>query len=235
MNTAASRASDGLADQAAQSIRERITAGAIRPGQRLSEERLSSQLGISRNTLREAYRLLTQEGLLVREPNRGVFVTAPSAESVMDIYRVRRIIECQALTMADANHFARNRMYTAVVEAIDCRLAGDWNGVGTANANFHAAIVSLANSARLDRLYSLVSAELRLAFGLVHDAESLHSPYVELNEQILSLYVQGDKISAAKLLEEYLLQSERDLLAALSDYSDVAVVRSVVGRSESKR
>lgn len=56
----------------AQALRQKIIAGELLPGARLSERELTSQLDISRNTLREVFRLLTQEGLLRYQPNRGV-------------------------------------------------------------------------------------------------------------------------------------------------------------------
>ncbi|MCC5763552.1 GntR family transcriptional regulator, partial [Klebsiella pneumoniae] len=81
-------------------IRRKLVEGELVPGQRLSEAALSESLDISRNTLREAFRVLTQEGLLKHEPNRGVFVAVPDMASIIDIYRVRRFIECQALAQA---------------------------------------------------------------------------------------------------------------------------------------
>ena len=63
--------------------------------------------------------------------------------------------------------------------------------VGTANMQFHAAIVALSDSERLMRLYQHISAELRLAFGQLADKEMLHSPYVEKNAGIILLLKAG--------------------------------------------
>ncbi len=71
-----------LAEDMAALIRARVTGGTLRPGQRLSEARLAADLEISRNTLREVFRLLTREGILRHEPNRGVFVATPSMASI---------------------------------------------------------------------------------------------------------------------------------------------------------
>ncbi|MFH4214524.1 GntR family transcriptional regulator, partial [Acinetobacter baumannii] len=83
----------------------------------LSEATLSEQLEISRNTLREVFRILTQEGLLTYKPNRGVFVSVPDMASIMDIYRVRRLIECDALRHAYPMHPAISRMQDNVNQA----------------------------------------------------------------------------------------------------------------------
>ena len=82
----------GLAEETASRLRNDIIGGTLPPGQRLSETRLAADLGVSRNTLREVFRLLTREGLLRHEPNRGVFVAVPSMATIVDIYRVRRLV-----------------------------------------------------------------------------------------------------------------------------------------------
>lgn len=205
-----------LAQRLADSIRSRLIAGELKPGQRLSEATLSSDLDVSRNSLREAFRLLTKEGLLRHEPNRGVFVATPSMASIIDIYRVRRVIECGALEQAYPQHPAVARMQRAVDTALKCRAAGDWVGVGSANMAFHAAIVDLADSARLNAFYAQIAAELRLSFGLLENPEFLHAPYVDLNAAILEDLKAGKAQEAARALEAYLERSERTVLAAFA-------------------
>jgi DNA-binding GntR family transcriptional regulator len=202
------------AEKAAADIRSGIISGQFTPGSRLSEQALGDSLGVSRNTLREAFRLLTQEGLLVRRPHAGVMVAVPSLASIIDIYRVRRMIEVQALRSAPARHPAGRALSAAVASALAARDAGDWAAVGTANMDFHRAIVSLADSARLDRVYANVSAELRLAFGIIDDPEYLHAPYVDRNVRVLRAHEEGRSADAADELDAYLIQSERTLLAA---------------------
>jgi DNA-binding GntR family transcriptional regulator len=202
------------ADQAAESLRRLLITGDLVPGQRLSESAVSVLLGVSRNTLREAFRMLTHERLLVHKPHAGVFVAVPSLASIIDIYRVRRMIECQALRTAPARHPASRRMRAAVESAQASRDVDDWIAVGTANMAFHSAIVALADSDHLDRLYANISAELRLAFGLLDDPDYLHRPFLDRNAAVLEHYLTGDAEGAADALEDYLLQSERTIVAA---------------------
>ncbi|WP_311224123.1 MULTISPECIES: GntR family transcriptional regulator [unclassified Acidovorax] len=203
-----------LTDRVGDQIRRRIVAGEFAPGQRLSEAALAESLDISRNTLREVFRLLTKEGLLKHEPNRGVSVAVPSIASIIDIYRVRRLIECQALAQAYPRHPARQHLREAVDAAQRCRDAGDWQGVGTANMELHMAVVELADSERLNVMFSHLLAELRLAFGLLKDPEFLHAPYVDMNVRVVELFEAGKLQDAAAHLNEYLVQSERIVLAA---------------------
>lgn len=202
-----------LGERVAEQLRRKITQGEFGPGQRLSEQALSDDLAISRNTLREVFRVLTKDGLLRHVPNRGVFVAVPSIASIIDIYRVRRLIECQALAQAYPRHPAKKRMRDAFEEALRCRTVEDWPGVGTANMAFHMAVVELADSERLNLLFAQVLAELRLAFGMLQDAEFLHAPFVDRNLAILELAEAGQFDRAAALLGDYLIHSERLVLA----------------------
>lgn len=202
-----------LSERTAEQLRQKITQGEFAPGQRLSEQALSDSLGISRNTLREVFRLLTKEGLVKHSPNRGVFVAIPSIAAIIDIYRVRRLIECQALAQAYPRHPAKKKMREAVETSLRCRDVGDWLGVGTANMKFHRAVVELADSERLNLLFESVLAELRLAFGLLRDPEFLHAPYVDMNRNILELTEAGEFARGAAALNDYLVHSERIVLA----------------------
>ncbi|QEM81176.1 GntR family transcriptional regulator [Halomonas binhaiensis] len=202
-----------LTTRIAEEMRRKLINGDFLPGQRLSEAALAQSLDISRNTLREVFRLLTKEGLVKHERNRGVFVAAPSLASIIDIYRVRRLIECQALAQAYPQHPAHDRMQEAVARAKRCLANKDWQGVGTANMEFHMATVELADSERLNAMFTQLLVELRLVFGLLKDPEFLHAPYVGKNEQILEQLDKGEFEKAAATLNDYLVQSERIVLA----------------------
>ena len=203
-----------LTDRVTEQIRSKLVLGEWVPGQRLSEAALCESLDVSRNTLREAFRMLTKEGLLTHEPNKGVSVAVPSIAAIIDIYRVRRMIECQALAQAYPMHPARKLMGEAVDAAMRFREAEDWLGVGTANMAFHKAIVELADSERLNVMFTHLLAELRIAFGLMQDPHFLHAPYVDMNQRILKLFEEGKPVEASAALNDYLVHSERLILAA---------------------
>src|SRR4028118_1765356 len=80
------------AERVAELLRHRVIEGDLAPGSRLSEEQLVDVLPVSRNTLREAFRLLTHEGLLVHRLHRGVFVPELDEGDLVDLYTLRRAI-----------------------------------------------------------------------------------------------------------------------------------------------
>jgi DNA-binding GntR family transcriptional regulator len=216
-NATASRAAEPvqtLAETVAERIREKVISGTLTPGSHLSEMVLCEELQVSRNTLREVFRILTKEGLLRYEANRGVFVSTPSMSTIIDIYRVRRFIECPALAQAHPRHPGTQRMRLAVDDAHLCREAGNWLGVGSADISFHSAIVELADSPRLSSFYAHISLELRLVFGLLQDPEFLHGPFIDQNGEILLELEAGRSVAAAEKLEAYLLRAERFILGA---------------------
>jgi DNA-binding GntR family transcriptional regulator len=211
-----------LADRLARRIRALLISGELAPGQRLSEAAFSERFDVSRNSLREAFRLLTKDGLLRHEANRGVFVAVPSMASIIDIYRVRRMLECGALRQAWQQHPAIKVMRDAVNRARRQREHGDWISVGSANMAFHTAIIDLSDSVRLNEFYERVSAELRLCFGLLNDPEHLHAPFVDMNDAIVTLLEQGRPQEAATQMETYLNLAERTMLKALERASEQA-------------
>lgn len=202
------------AEATAVTLRAMIIDGALSPGEHLPESRFAGRLGVSRNTLREAFRMLGQEGLLSQVPHQGVCVAIPTITTIIDVYRVRRLIECQAIAQAFPRHPAILRVRAAVDRAGEARDRGDWRQVGTANIAFHDALFELADSPRLMRLYRQIAAELRLAFGLIDDAEYLHAPFLEYNRQIVDHLEAGENEQARAALEDYLLRAERLVLAA---------------------
>ncbi len=199
--------SETVAETVAGRIRGMVIEGIFRPGAHLSEAALSAQFQISRNTLREVFRLLSKEGLLRHEPNRGVFVAVPDIASIVDLYRIRRLIQCAALAQARPRHPAVRQMCAAVERAEACLLAGDWLGVGSADLAFHQAVVDLADSPRLSAFFGQITVELRLAFGLLDDPEFFHEPFIDMNRQILTLLQGNDPSGAAAALERYLVQA----------------------------
>lgn len=214
MNDASPALPRTLGETITQEIRRMLVEGELVPGQRLSEAALADNLDISRNTLREAFRVLTREGLLKHEPNRGVTVAEPDMSSIIDIYRVRRFIECKAIAQGYPQHPGTLHMRQAVDAGIQGREAKDWVAVGTANMMFHKGIVELADSTRLVEFYDQIAAELRLAFGLLNDPQVIHLPYLDMNASILHCLEEGRADDATVMLEAYLVQSERTVLAA---------------------
>jgi DNA-binding GntR family transcriptional regulator len=207
------------AERAANILRRSITEGALRPGAQLSEIELTEVLDVSRNTLREAFRLLTHEGLLVYKLHRGVFVPELDEHDVVDLYRLRRVLEVDVVRgLIDRSpELPDDRLKplaTEVDSAEAAATAGRWAAVGTANMQFHRHLIGLADSARLNDITGRLLAELRLLFHVIATPQELHEPYIARNRGILELLVERKYDLAAEELRIYLLDSEQGLLDA---------------------
>ena len=207
--------SESAAERIASVLRRRITEGDLSPGAQLSEERLVAGLGVSRNTLREAFRLLAHDGLLVHRRHRGVFVPELDEDDLADLYRLRRTVECDVVRSLTGLDAERLRPLCDSVEAAETAASkGDWKEVSTANLRFHESLVSLAGSRRLDDIFRRLLAELRLGFHVVPSLRRFHERYIDRNRALLDLLEDGDVNRAAHELERYLRDSEERLLRA---------------------
>jgi DNA-binding GntR family transcriptional regulator len=198
----------------AAALRERIIKGIYLPGERLAEEAMVKSLKVSRNSLREAFRLLSHERLLVHELNRGVFVRKLTVDDVVDLYRVRKLVECTAVRTLTERPRQADDMVDAVTAGDLATKSEDWRGLGTANMMFHQAVGALADSPRIDELMRNILAELRLVFHTMADPRRFHEPYLERNKEILAAIEAGDGPSAERLLLKYLEDSEQQIVAA---------------------
>ncbi|GAA3447709.1 GntR family transcriptional regulator [Planomonospora venezuelensis] len=208
------------AERVADILRDRIAEGLFAPGQRLSEEAIGAALGVSRNTLREAFRLLGHERLLEHRLNRGVFVRVLSAEDVADLYRVRRVIEGAAVRHSpDAAPGAFAAIRETVAEARRAAQEDRWQDVGTANIHFHQALVALNGSPRLDETMRQLLAELRLVFHVMENPREFHEPFVARNAELLELMESGRAEEAGRALEAYLDDAEKLLVRAYTPRS----------------
>ncbi|MEU8340747.1 transcriptional regulator, GntR family [Actinomadura meyerae] len=196
-------------------LREQITDGRLVPGARLPEEDLCRAVKVSRNTMREAFRLLVQERLLVHEFNRGVFVRRVTADGLADLYRVRRILECEGVRCArEAPPAALARLEAAVLDGERAAAAGRWADVGTADIRFHQALAALVGSPRVDEMIRHLLAEMRLVFHEMGSPREFHEPYLARNRRLHDLIARGETAAAERELRSYLDDAEAQLTKA---------------------
>lgn len=196
-----------VADRVADELRLQLAEGVLLPGARLTESTIAEDLGVSRNTVREAFAELASERLVVRHPNRGVFVASLEAGDIHDVYTVRRVIEVSAIRGGGTPE-AVAAVRAAVEEGKVAAAANDDEGLGTANQHFHKAIVALAGSRRLNTIMAQVLAEMRLFFHKATMDAHFYSGYLKDNEEICVALEAGEPDRAAELLLAYLDRSE---------------------------
>jgi DNA-binding GntR family transcriptional regulator len=163
-----------LVEVAGRRLRDAILGGALRPGEKIVEEQLCADFGISRAPLREALRLLAQQGLVEHLPRRGSRVAAPSPSDILQLFALRHVLERHAigtaLPLADVDpalgpvRAALEQMRSATGE-----LDHD-----DAHRMFHAAVVGLAGNRQLDIALEPILLKLQLPMAMNLRAEARH-------------------------------------------------------------
>jgi DNA-binding GntR family transcriptional regulator len=199
-----------VAKRVAEELRYRLAEGFLVPGAKLTEATIAEDLGVSRNTVREAFAELFAERLLIRQPNKGVYVATLQAGDIHDVYTVRRAIEVSSIRVGGSpERIAAVR--AAVEEGKRAAAVKDNEGLGSANQHFHGAIVGLAESGRLNTIMAQVLAEMRLYFHKATMNALFYSDWLKENEQICSALEAGELDHAGDLLLAYINRSEQQL------------------------
>jgi DNA-binding GntR family transcriptional regulator len=148
------------AQQVADGLSDRILAGAFRPGERLRESAIATELGIARNTVREAVRLLERGGLVRFEANRGAVIISPTSETVDELYAAREHLETAAL--ARPLHGEQLALVEAAHDDLATAAASrERAAIVAADLALHAAIVATLGNRRIDAFYAGLTRELR--------------------------------------------------------------------------
>ena len=138
-------------------MRAAIVENRYPPGQRLVEQRIAEELGLSRTPVREALRMLEAEGLVVSERNRGAMVRPLSTTEVVDLYGLRIRLESYAVEVATERAteaelgelVAAADAFSEIRRTVDVDTVEGVRLIHEANRRFHDAIITAARHRRL--------------------------------------------------------------------------------------
>lgn len=157
--------SDTLASRIGRTLAERIIAGTIQPGARLRQDHIAEEFNASHVPVREAFRRLESQGLVVSEPRRGVRVAGFSLEEVKEVAEMRASLEVLALRHA-APHLTKAILDAAETATRVGDKAGDVHAWEEANRTFHKLILSPCGMPRLLKaIDDLHTASARFLFA----------------------------------------------------------------------
>lgn len=197
-------------------MRNQILRGELQPGTRLVDRSLAVEHGVSRNSVREALRLLVSDGLVSLAMNSGASVRVLTPSDVADIYAARRLLEIGGIRASSrASDLFLAEVDVKAETGIRQRGLERWQDAGTASLEFHAAIVALAGSERVDQFFAGLCAQLRLAFAIMPDEAEFQAQWVDRDREIADLLMTGRRESAEAELLAYLADSESAVIDAV--------------------
>jgi len=168
-------------DQVAETLRRAILSGQIPPGTQLIESRLATDLGVSRGLLREAIRELIESGLADNRPYAGTFVAEVNAESLRDVYEMRRVMECQAYRRIwpkrdEAFKIELKRRFDEMIKAVE---GNDLSEEIRAEAHFHGLVYERCGNHLMPAFWQQMTQKTQLGFAICQIA---HAPKVDFQE-----------------------------------------------------
>lgn len=193
-------------------IRNNILGGTLQPSQPLSESEIAKQLGVSRGPVREALQRLVQEGLLVRIPNRGVFVTDITPDDIAEIYEARQTLEarCGTKVLAAADDVLERTVgeLQAIVDEIGpAEQSGRWREVVELDLRFHSSLVAASGNSRIQRAYSTLIAESSLSINRLERWYPSEDSLFQEHQAIVDALAARDEGAFTRALDLHYLQT----------------------------
>lgn len=196
-----------------------MVTGHFAPGSRLREQELTTRLEVSRTPIREAFRRLESEGLVVGFPHRGYFVRDPSFEEAKQAYENRRVVEsaCCELAARRASEVDLATMRQAVRRAAEALKSGDRARLLLCNKEIHLVVARAARNMFLEKEWLAMWAFAELLRGTwwmqTERPETGHTEH----EAIVEAIARGDAAGARQLSEDHVARAWTNIAARFEE------------------
>ena len=209
-----------LHDEIVARLRDLITEGDLKPGDKIQEAELCLRFGVSRTPLREALKALAAEGLVVLSPHRGAAVARITATELDELFPILGALEALAGELAcarisDADIAAARRDHERMVKHYK---RGEWAGYIKLNRAIHEAIFAASGNGALAALYQQVLVRTHSARFVARKSAARWREAVEDHEKIIAALERRDGKALAKVLTLHLqhkAEMVREAMAAL--------------------
>ncbi len=187
-------------------IRDDILRGKLKPGERLMEVALADRLGVSRTPVREAIRMLEQEGLVVMLPRRGAHVGYVTEKQLADVLEARKTLEtftvnaaCSRITKKQLDALrAANDAFRESVKT------GDPVTIADADLQFHNIIVEAAGNEKIaETLYNLKEQIYRYKYEYLKDMKDF-SHLVEEHQMLIEAIGSAQSDKAVRIIRMHI-------------------------------
>lgn len=200
-----------LRDLVYHSIRSAILKGDLKPGERLMEMHLAQQLGVSRTPIREAIRMLEEEGLTISIPRKGAQVAGLTLKDMEDIFEIRKVLEVFALEKIcnQLSPEAIIKMRFALKVYKEAMASGEIEALVEKDAEFHAALYEATSNQRLHGFVAQLRDLLdRYRWEVLQRDQNWDKTYEE-HKEIVDALEAKDFERAKKASIEHILTTEK--------------------------
>jgi DNA-binding GntR family transcriptional regulator len=199
-------------------LRRAIITGELRPGEQVVQDALAERFGVSRVPLREALKILEGEGQVTYRPHRGYFVAELDLDDLREVYRIRDLLESEAISVA-VRQITESELGVAALtldEVERASAAGDLLTMAEANRRFHFGLIEAARMPRLSRLVRILWDATDVYRSLYY-AEGGHREAVnDEHREVLKAVRLGDADRAVHVLRQHRERAVAALERALS-------------------
>ncbi|MFC5589706.1 GntR family transcriptional regulator [Sporosarcina soli] len=203
--------------QAYNIIKKSIMEGEYKPSERVVEARVASKLGISRGPVREAIRMLIQDGLLIY--NDGfVRVYKPTVQDVIDIFECRESLEVLAIRLAIKNisKEEKEQLATNIKETKEAMNRGVVVELGQLDQQFHAMIIQASKNKQLIELLEVIKTKIHYMRNSMIKGE-FYPTFVEEHEGIVKILHEGNEEEAVKIMSLHIKKGLEGVLLHLDN------------------
>lgn len=204
---------DALAD----ALREQILDGRLPPGTALREADIAGRFQVSRHTVRTALQALTHDGIVRHAANRGAFVPDLTAEDIADLFRLRAVLEADAVNHLATGLADLSGVRTALEALQELPANAEWGAVRDADLAFHKALIDSLGSERVGRTYASLMVELRLCLLRIRPQFEDHARIAGQHANLLRAIETRDGPGASEVLRDHLDETLGDIVDALAE------------------
>jgi DNA-binding GntR family transcriptional regulator len=209
-----------LTEQAYQSVKQQLLNGSFPEGSKLTEEYLSSALGISKSPVREALMRLESEGLINIEARRGAYVRRFSAKEVHDLYDVRALLEVHAVSIARITPELLEQMAASIERTRNNLEAGDKPRHIEEDIHFHGLIAGSTGNEEFGKILDNIQQKSLLCRMATFYLSATTAP--SSHQRIFAAMRDGDRERAQREMHEHILYVRDTLLQSLEPDAELA-------------
>ncbi|QJP17112.1 GntR family transcriptional regulator [Starkeya sp. ORNL1] len=208
-----------LHGELAAQLRDMLMRGELKPGDKISEQMLCSRFGVSRTPLREALKVLANEGVLILSPNRGASVARISPSEVDELFPIMGALEMLAGEAACARATPED---VARLEAMHALMVDAYRRTDSAtylklNRQIHEAFFEIAANNSLTQMYQTLMVRIHAVRFIAQKSSERWREAVEDHEQMMVALRARDTARLGAILKEHLRHKAAMVLESLTD------------------